>query len=130
MPIVEPASLTDPAGPSALANAVAWVEGAMLGGLATTVAVIAVASLGLMLLAGRVPARRGVLTILGIFILFGAVQIRAGMQSKSDDASARPAAFDPPLPQALTAPLPQAANPASSPFDPYAGTTSPSPSRQ
>ncbi|MGH6781910.1 MAG: TrbC/VirB2 family protein [Sphingomonadaceae bacterium] len=74
-------SLTDPAGSGAIVAAVRWLEGTLLGTIATVVAVIAVASVGLLMLTGRINWRYGATVILGCFILFGAASIVAGIQS-------------------------------------------------
>jgi len=64
-----------------LVAAVAWVEEVLLGTVATTVATIAVAAIGLMMLWGRVNWRNGATIILGCFILFGASAIATGIRS-------------------------------------------------
>jgi type IV secretion system protein VirB2 len=74
-------SLSDPAGSGVLVSAVRWLEGTLLGTIATVVAVIAVASVGLLMLTGRINWRYGATVILGCFILFGAASIVAGIQS-------------------------------------------------
>lgn len=51
--------MTDPAGSGVLVNAVNWMQGTLLGTVATTVAVIAVAAVGLMMLTGRINWRHG-----------------------------------------------------------------------
>lgn len=71
----------DPHGSGALVNAVEWLQGTLLGTLATTVAVIAVAVVGFMMLTGRINWRHGAVVILGCFILFGATSIVAGIQA-------------------------------------------------
>ena len=71
----------DPAGSSPLLAALNWVQGTLLGNLATTAAVIAVAIIGYLMLVGRFDWRRGVITLVGIFIIFGAVTIVAGIRS-------------------------------------------------
>jgi type IV secretion system protein VirB2 len=71
----------DPAGSSVIVSAVRWLEGTLLGTIATVVAVIAVASVGLLMLTGRINWRYGATVILGCFILFGAASIVAGIQS-------------------------------------------------
>ncbi len=71
----------DPAGSGPIVGALQWVEGTLMGNLATTAAVIAVAIVGLMMLTGRIDWRRGVTVVLGAFIVFGAVAIVAGMRS-------------------------------------------------
>jgi type IV secretion system protein VirB2 len=73
--------LTDPAGSGVIVSAVRWLEGTLLGTVATVVAVIAVATVGLLMLTGRINWRYGATVILGCFILFGAASIVAGIQS-------------------------------------------------
>lgn len=72
---------TDPAGSGVLVSAVNWLQGTLLGTIATVVAVIAVATVGFMMLTGRINWRYGVTVILGCFILFGASSIVAGIHS-------------------------------------------------
>jgi type IV secretory pathway VirB2 component (pilin) len=43
----------------------AWLQGTLLGTVATTIAVIAVASMGFLMLAGRIDWRRGVTVVVG-----------------------------------------------------------------
>ena len=74
-------SLADPQGSGAIVSAVRWLEGTLLGTVATVVAVIAVASVGFLMLTGRLNWRYGATVILGCFILFGAASIVAGIQS-------------------------------------------------
>jgi len=74
-------SLSDPAGSGVIVAAVRWLEGTLLGTIATVVAVIAVASVGFLMLTGRINWRYGATVILGCFILFGAASIVAGIQS-------------------------------------------------
>ncbi len=71
----------DPAGSSTLAGALYWVQGTLLGNLATTAAVIAVAACGYMMLTGRMEWRRGLMVVVGAFIIFGAVTIVAGIRA-------------------------------------------------
>ncbi len=74
-------SLADPAGSGAIVGAVQWLQGTLLGTVATVVAVIAVAVVGLMMLTGRVNWRHGATVIVGCFILFGAASIIAGIRA-------------------------------------------------
>ena len=74
-------SYSDPAGSGVLVSAVGWLQGTLLGTVATVVAVIAVATVGLLMLTGRINWRYGATVILGCFILFGASSIVAGIQS-------------------------------------------------
>ena len=76
-------SAADPAGSSPLIAAVDWVQGTLLGNLATTAAVIAVAAVGFLMLTGRIDWRRGLTVVVGAFIIFGAVSIVAGIRSLS-----------------------------------------------
>ena len=73
----------DPAGSGVIVSAVRWLQGTLLGTVATVVAVIAVASVGFLMLTGRINWRYGATVILGCFILFGAASIVAGIQSTS-----------------------------------------------
>lgn len=73
--------LADPSGSGPIVSAVQWLQGTLLGTVATVLAVIAVACVGLLMLAGRIDWRRGSVVILGCFILFGAVSIVAGIRS-------------------------------------------------
>jgi len=73
----------DPAGSGVIVSAVNWLQGTLLGTVATVVAVIAVAAVGLMMLTGRINWRYGATVILGCFILFGAASIVAGIQSSA-----------------------------------------------
>lgn len=74
-------TFADPAGSGVLVSAVQWLQGTLLGTIATVVAVIAVASVGFLMLTGRINWRYGATVILGCFILFGAASIVAGIQS-------------------------------------------------
>lgn len=81
---VQAQELADPAGSGVLVSAVRWLEGTLLGTIATVIAVIAVATVGLMMLTGRINWRYGATVILGCFILFGAASIVAGIQSTAN----------------------------------------------
>ncbi|WP_116237420.1 TrbC/VirB2 family protein [Parasphingopyxis lamellibrachiae] len=74
-------SSIDPEGSGAIVAAVNWLQGTLLGTVATVVAVIAVAAVGFMMLTGRVNWRHGAVVIFGCFVLFGAASIVAGIQS-------------------------------------------------
>ena len=71
----------DPAGSGPITGAVDWLQGTLLGNVATAVAVIAVASVGFMMLTGRVNWKYGATVVLGLFILFGAASIVGGIRS-------------------------------------------------
>ena len=71
----------DPAGSNVLLGAVNWLQGTLLGNVATAIAVIAVAAVGLMMLTGRLDWRRGAVVIVGAFIVFGSAAIVSGIRS-------------------------------------------------
>jgi type IV secretory pathway VirB2 component (pilin) len=75
------AAQTDPQGSGPIVNALQWLQGTLLGNVATAVAVIAVAMVGFMMLTGRLNWRFGATVIIGCFILFGAGAIVSGIQS-------------------------------------------------
>ena len=71
----------DPAGSGPIVGAVEWLQGTLLGNVATAVAVIAVAAVGFLMLTGRINWRYGATVVLGLFILFGAASIVGGIRS-------------------------------------------------
>jgi len=71
----------NPAGSGPIVAALLWLQGTLLGNVATAVAVMAVAAVGFMMLTGRLNWRFGASVIIGCFILFGASAIVAGIQS-------------------------------------------------
>jgi len=71
----------DPEGSGVIVSAVTWMQDTLLGTIATTVAVIAVAMVGFMMLTGRMNWRFGATVILGCFILFGAASIVGGIRA-------------------------------------------------
>ena len=112
-------SLADPPGSSVIVAAVSWIEGTLLGTVATTIVVIAVASVGFMLFTGRVDYRHGLSVMIGSFILFGATSIMAGLQTLMTGGET------PEVPYAAEAPPPvippATARPAN--YDPFAGAS-------
>lgn len=116
--------LSDPTGSNAIVAAVDWLQGGVLGTIATTVAIIAVASVGYGMLTGRTNWRRGASVIVGCFIVFGVSSIVAGIRSTTE-----PAALYAPLQTAQTSTsiviprLPP--QPPSLDSDPYSGATVP-----
>ncbi|MEN9855668.1 MAG: hypothetical protein RLZZ157_794 [Pseudomonadota bacterium] len=81
MPALAQSANLDPAGSGVILGAVNWVQGTLLGAVATAVAVIAVAGCGFMMLTGRMNWRYGGMVILGCFILFGASAIVGGIRN-------------------------------------------------
>jgi len=73
--------MNNPAGSGPIIAALGWVQGTLLGNVATAVAVIAVAMVGFMMLTGRINWRMGATVVLGCFILFGATTIVGGIQA-------------------------------------------------
>ncbi len=113
--------LADPLGSSPIAAAVLWLQGTLLGTIATTVAVIAVASVGVMMLTGRIDLRRGATVVLGCFVLFGASSIAAGIQAAAMSAGG---AEEPAVAHAIAQPSPLALPPPPDlTYDPYAGAS-------
>ncbi len=80
-PALAQTAAVNPPGSGPINNALGWVQGTLLGNVATTAAVIAVAACGFMMLTGRMNWRFGATVILGCFVLFGATAIVAGIQS-------------------------------------------------
>jgi len=116
-------SLADPPGTSVLVAAVQWLEGTLLGTVATSVAVISVAGIGFLALFGHVSVRRALTTIAGCFILFGASSIAGGIRAA---ASGGEAFSPPPLPprERDRSPLADLPKPPVD-RDPYAGAAVP-----
>jgi type IV secretory pathway VirB2 component (pilin) len=111
----------DSANGSVITSAVTWIEQLVTGSLGTSIAVLAVASVGLAMLSGRLAIRRGMMVILGCFILFGARTVATGLRGAGE---AKPVA----APRALPSPPPIYPKPPASPnqprgepYDPYAG---------
>ena len=115
--------IVDPAGSGVLVAAVQWVQGTLLGTVATTVAIIAVASVGLMMLSGRIIFRRAGTVILGCFVLFGASTIAAGLQAVATGVGGAPA--QPAFTAIPTPPPPVPPPPPPTNIDPYAGAAVP-----
>lgn len=111
-----------------IASALGWIEGTVLGTVATAVAVIAFAWIGFLMLSGRIDLRRAALVIFGCFIIFGAESIAAGLHgaifgtphSMSDQVDVAPPTPAYPAASVQAAP---------STYDPYAGAALPPPPR-
>lgn len=74
-------SAANPSGSGPIVAALAWIQGTMMGSVATAIAVMAVAAVGFMMLTGRMNWRFGATVIFGCFILFGAGAIVSGIQT-------------------------------------------------
>ncbi len=105
---------------AALESAIGWVAGVLVGPAATAAAVIAVASLGFLMLSGRLPMRRGGSVILGCFIVFSAGGVANGLLRAAGSFEGQGGV-------AVAAPVPayQATAPAPAPYDPYSGAAVP-----
>jgi type IV secretory pathway VirB2 component (pilin) len=110
-----------PEGASALEGAVGWAKALLLGSAGVTIAVLAVAAMGVLMLQGRMPVRRGTSVVLGCFILFSAGQISSGLVAGS--TSSVESAMT--LPAQIAAPSYTPEIPAPAPYDPYAGAALP-----
>jgi type IV secretory pathway VirB2 component (pilin) len=115
-------ALSAPAGSVAFVDAALWIQGTLLGTLATAVAVIAVAWIGFGMLSGRIKLQRGAIVILGCFVVFGAPVIAAGLMRAGKAGDGRNTAIVTPLPASPPPPRPTT-TPA--PYDPYAGASVP-----
>jgi len=73
--------VADPQGSGPIVSALLWMQGTLLGNVATAVAVMAVAAVGFMMLTGRLNWRFGATVIIGCFVLFGAASIVGGIQA-------------------------------------------------
>lgn len=117
-------SLSDPPAHNPIAEGAAWVQGAALGGVATTVAVVAVAAIGLLMLSGRLELRRGITVVVGCFLLFGAGIIAAAIAGFTSSDVAPRAPYEP-TPSQLESSSRVTAQPKNSTYDPYAGASVP-----
>jgi type IV secretion system protein VirB2 len=75
------AQAVNPQGSGPIISALSWLQGTLLGNVATAFAVMAIAGVGFMMLTGRMNWRYGMTVIIGCFILFGAGAIVSGIQS-------------------------------------------------
>jgi type IV secretory pathway VirB2 component (pilin) len=117
--------LPNAAGQNAIASATVWLQGTLVGTLATAIAVVMVAWIGFQMLNGRIDFRRAAQIVLGCFIIFGAsafalgiFAVASGSEPSTDLAQASAPPRLPPTPLAFP-------NASASPFDPYAGAVRP-----
>jgi type IV secretory pathway VirB2 component (pilin) len=112
-------SLFDTPASAPLSAASGWITGTVLGSLAISLCVIAVAFVGLMLMSGRLPIRDAVRVVIGCFVLLGAPVIAVGLRGVADEAAVTTVPQSKP---SLIMP-PEAAPRAPSTYDPYAGAS-------
>jgi type IV secretory pathway VirB2 component (pilin) len=117
--IVATASLFDKPARPVLGAAGDWTQGVLGGTLATSLCIIAVAILGLLLLAGRLRVLRGVQVVLGCFLLLGAGLLTAQLQQLVADAE-RGAGIGG---EQIIVPEPPHTPPRPANYDPYAGAS-------
>lgn len=110
-----------PAGSSAIVDASQWIEGVLLGPIATSLAIIAVALLGFAMLMGRINMRRAISVLMGCFLLFGAKGIAEGLRSFGAIGEAPPMTNGP-APLVYPSVSKTHENNINA-FDPYAGAT-------
>lgn len=104
-----------------MGNAIGWIQAVTLGTVAMVIAIIAVAAIGMLMLTGRFELRRGIVVILGCFILFGARGIGDALGGLvSSDPGIVPAF---PI-TSLAIPAPASDMPVQG-YDPYAGASLP-----
>lgn len=96
-----------------------WLAGVAAGSIGTAVAALAVAAVGIAMLQGRLPARKGATVVVGCFILFSSQAVSIGIL----DATS-PGRFDN-ASMMIEAPTYVAPAPTPVPYDPYAGASVP-----
>lgn len=114
------ANFSMPGESNAIVEAVHWIDNALLGPIATSLAVIAVALLGFAMLMGRINIRRALSVVVGCFLIFGARGIAEGLRSFGVNAPPPIAAGPAPL---VYPNVSNAHENNSNAFDPYAGAT-------
>lgn len=104
---------------SVFVTAASWIQAVLLGPLATSLAIIAVAVVGLQMLTGRTNVRRGATVLAGCFILFGAATIARGIMGAAANTSGAPSLaarqHGAPMTEPALSPVPAQTE------DPYAG---------
>jgi hypothetical protein len=105
-------------------SAIGWLEGTLLGTVATVAAIIAIASVGILMITGRIDVRRAAQVVFGCFIVFGASTIASGIMGALSGTASRDLAQAPPPAPPLPSP-PATARTPSTPYDPYAGAALP-----
>lgn len=113
------ATLSRPDGSNSVVDATHWIDGVLLGPIATSIAVVAVALLGFAMLIGRIDIRRALSVLLGCFLLFGARGIAEGLRTVGANGEAPPMSAGPPPPVYPNISKTHGNN--SNAFDPYAG---------
>jgi type IV secretion system protein VirB2 len=107
----------EPQDADSLSTATEWLFQLATGPIAGTLSILAVAAIGLLMLAGRLPLREGARVVIGSFVLLGAPAIAAALLELGGHSL-------PPDTSAWAKPLvePPAELPPSN-YDPYAGAS-------
>jgi type IV secretory pathway VirB2 component (pilin) len=96
-----------------------WIENLLTRSVGVAIAVLAIALVGIALLSGYYPLRRGIKVALGCFILFGAQSIARSLVDAVSTAT-------PAVIQTEARPMSDISFPKQSPqFDPFAGASVP-----
>ena len=104
-------------GATPIEAAAEWLGALATGSLAIGLCVVAIAVIGLLMLSGRLPVRRGMRVVLGCFVLLGAPVIAAALMELAGQGSVEATRSSPDEPAPARAPLPK------STYDPYAGAS-------
>jgi type IV secretory pathway VirB2 component (pilin) len=84
-----------------------WISGTLFGDIAAILCVLAVAFVGITLMAGRLALRDGLRVAIGCFVMLGAPVIAAGLRSAAVGAVSSPSLDSPTLGVSpMPAPLP------------------------
>lgn len=102
----------------ALPAAVDWLMGTLLGTVAVTLCVLAVAFVGLAMLGGRMPVRQGARVVVGCFLVLGAPIVAAAFGGAWQAVAAPP-----PLPPVVQSPTDPRSELPPANYDPYAGAS-------
>jgi type IV secretory pathway VirB2 component (pilin) len=116
---------TDPSSGAPIVAALGWLQDILLGSVATTAAVIAVASIGFLMLTGRIDIRRAAQVVIGCFILFGASSIAQGIVGGVNSLGGQQASAAQATPPLVSPPPPAPTSLPPKAYDPYAGAAVP-----
>lgn len=106
----------EPRDSGSLSTATEWLAQLATGSVAATLSILAIATVGLLMLAGRLPLREGARVVIGCFVLLGAQAIAAALMGLSAQTGPVP---PPPIVESSD---PRAGLPPSN-YDPYAGAS-------
>lgn len=103
--------------PGSLSTAAEWLVQLATGSIAATLSTLAMAAIGILMLAGRLPLREGARVVIGCFVLLAAPAIAAALMALGGQSA-------PPDAHAYTEPPvdPRPGLPPSG-YDPYAGAS-------